>query len=101
MALSQVRAWPSRDEQGWPTGYDGTRSSLARLKNLTSDVIGIFCGEVQHATQRVHGVRPLSRHDADLVVPEHTLHQIAVLKGIAAHYVMRRACELCATRWRL
>ncbi len=89
VALSQVRAWPSRVEQGWPTGYDGTRSSLARLKNLTSDLIGIFCGEVQHATQRVHGVRPLSRYDADLVVPQQTLHQIGVLKGIAAHYVMR------------
>jgi dGTPase len=31
------------------------------------------------------------RHRADLVVPEETLHEIAVLKGVAAHYVMRAA----------
>ena len=29
------------------------------------------------------------RHAADLVVPEATAHEIAVLKGVAAHYVMR------------
>ena len=29
------------------------------------------------------------RHDADLVVPDSTRDEIAVLKGVAAHYVMR------------
>ena len=32
----------------------------------------------------------LLRHAADLVVPEESLVEMAVLKGIAAHYVMRR-----------
>jgi dGTPase len=59
------------------------------LKNLTSDLIGIFCGSVHRATQQQYGERPLVRHEADLVVPEETLHEIAVLKGVAAHYVMR------------
>ena len=32
---------------------------------------------------------PFVRYDADLVVPDATEREIAVLKGIAAHYVMR------------
>ncbi|MCB8957604.1 MAG: deoxyguanosinetriphosphate triphosphohydrolase [Nocardioides sp.] len=74
---------------GWPEApYDGTRRSLAALKNLTSDLIGRFCGAVQHATFEA-GDGPFVRYAADLVVPEETRLEIAVLKGIAAHYVMR------------
>jgi dGTPase len=81
----------------WPgTSYDGSRGGLARLKNLTSDLIGVFCGEVHAATRERFGDAPLVRHAADLVVPEATVHEIAVLKGIAAHYVMR-APERLAT----
>lgn len=80
--LRAVAAWPT-------TAYDGTRAGLARLKNLTSDVIGIFCGQVHHATRERWGEGPLVRHRADLVVPRETEAEIAVLKGIAAHYVMR------------
>ena len=36
-----------------------------------------------------HGDRALVRHQADLVIPAETAQEIAVLKGIAAHYVMR------------
>ncbi len=84
-ALARMRAVGS-----WPRApYDGSRRGMAALKNLTSDLIGIFCGSVHEATREVYGDRPLVRHDADLVVPESTGHEIAVLKGIAAHYVMR------------
>jgi len=73
----------------WPAAsYDGTRRSLAELKNLTSDLIGRFCGAVQEATYAASG-GPFVRHRADLVLPERTRHEIAVLKGIAAHYVMQ------------
>ncbi len=84
-ALGRVRsvaAWPD-------SPYDGSRRTLAALKNLTSDLIGIFCGSVHRATQLEYGDRPLVRHQADLVVPAATAQEIAVLKGIAAHYVMR------------
>jgi dGTPase len=84
-ALGRVRsvtAWPD-------SPYDGSRRTLAALKNLTSDLIGIFCGSVHRATQLEYGARPLVRHEADLVVPGATVQEIAVLKGIAAHYVMR------------
>ncbi len=84
-ALRRLRAVGS-----WPgAAYDGSRRHLAALKDLTSDLIGIFCGSVHQATAGEYGVRPLVRHEADLVVPAGTGHEIAVLKGIAAHYVMR------------
>lgn len=74
---------------GWPTTpYDGSRRSLAALKNLTSDVIGRFCGDVQAATFAA-SAGPPARHGADLVVPRETWVEITVLKAIAAHYVMQ------------
>jgi dGTPase len=79
--LRAVGSWPD-------TPYDGSRRSLAALKNLTSDLIGRFCGAVQTATLAT-GAGPWARYAADLVVPDRTRLEIAVLKGIAAHYVMR------------
>ncbi len=78
-----------RGVQGWPgAAYDGTRRSLAALKNVTSDLIGRFCGSVQQATfARREG--PFRRYGADVVVPEQTRLEIGFLKGVAAHYVMR------------
>ncbi len=84
-AMARVRAVGS-----WPdAAYDGSRRALASLKNLTSDLIGVFCGEVHRATVERHGPGPLVRHGADLVVPDATLAEVSVLKGVAAHYVMR------------
>jgi dGTPase len=86
-ALRELRAMPS-----WPRGtYTGSRGAQAALKNLTSDLIGAFCSSVQHATHDKYGTGPLTRYDADLVVPRETGLGIAVLKGVAAHYVMRAA----------
>lgn len=79
--LVAIEAWPR-------TAYDGSRRHLAALKNLTSDVIGRFCGAVQTATFAA-AEGPFVRYRASLVVPERTRLEIAVLKGIAAHYVMR------------
>ena len=74
----------------WPrSAYDGSRRSLAAIKNLTSDLIGRFCGSVQESTFAAAGGEPLVRHRADLVVPARTEVEIGVLKGIAAHYVMQ------------
>ncbi|MGA8257755.1 MAG: deoxyguanosinetriphosphate triphosphohydrolase, partial [Nocardioides sp.] len=82
-ALQSVGSWP-RD------AYDGSRRSLAALKNLTSDLIGRFCGAVQHATFAA-SEGPFIRFAADVVVPPETRLEIAVMKGIAAHYVMQAA----------
>ena len=79
--LRAIGSWPSAP-------YDGSRASMAALKNLTSDLIGRFCGAVQEATFAA-GSGPFVRYAADLVVPDQTMLEIAVLKGVAAHYVMR------------
>ncbi|WP_028656803.1 deoxyguanosinetriphosphate triphosphohydrolase [Nocardioides sp. J54] len=81
--LRSVGSWPS-------TSYDGSRPALAALKNLTSDLIGRFCGAVQQATFAASS-GPFARYAADLVVPADTWAEITVLKGIAAHYVMQDA----------
>lgn len=83
-----------RASAAWPATFDGTRKSLAALKNLTSDLIGIFCGAVQRATREAYGDAPLVRHSADLVIPTRTWQQIHALKGVAAHYVMTSAERL-------
>ncbi|PVG83474.1 deoxyguanosinetriphosphate triphosphohydrolase [Nocardioides gansuensis] len=78
-----------RRQASWPrTAYDGSRRSLGAIKNLTSDLIGRFCGSVQAATFAAAD-EPLVRHRADLVVPRETELEIGILKGIAAHYVMQ------------
>lgn len=79
--FERIGSWPA-------SSYDGTRGSLAALKNLTSDLIGRFCGAVQQATFAA-SAGPFVRYHADLVVPEDTWTEITVLKGIAAHYVMQ------------
>jgi dGTPase len=80
--LRSVGSWPG-------TSYDGSRSALAALKDLTSDLIGLFCRQVHDATSERYGGLPLVRYAADLVVPRETGLAIAALKGVAAHYVMR------------
>jgi dGTPase len=80
-ALIEVESWPD-------AAYDGSRRSLGALKNLTSDLIGRFCGAVQEATF-ASAEGPFVRYRADLVVPAGTVVEMAVLKGIAAHYVMQ------------
>ncbi|QYJ05510.1 deoxyguanosinetriphosphate triphosphohydrolase [Nocardioides panacisoli] len=79
--LEAVGSWPR-------AAYDGTRRSQAALKNLTSDLIGRFCGSVQAATFGAADGPPV-RHRAELVVPDETRLEITVLKGIAAYYVMQ------------
>jgi dGTPase len=75
---------------GWPAApYDGSRVGLAALKNLTSSLIGDFCAAATAATHEAFGSAPLARYAADLVVPHETNLEIAVLKGVAAHLVMR------------
>ncbi|MCL6538112.1 MAG: deoxyguanosinetriphosphate triphosphohydrolase [Acidothermus sp.] len=77
-------------EPWWPTEYDGSRRSLAALKNLTSQLIGRFCQAAEAATRESYGRRPLNRYAADLVVPRESRVECGLLKAVTAHYVMRR-----------
>ena len=72
----------------WIDSWDGSRRDLARLKNLTSQLIGRFAGEAVRATRAAHPEGSLARFSADVVVPFETRAEIAVLKGIVAANVM-------------
>jgi dGTPase len=77
----------------WPERFDGGPASLAGLKHLTSELIGRFCRAAQEATLASGAGAtdgPLTRYDADLVVPRRQRLECALLKGVAAHYVMSR-----------
>ncbi len=101
--VAQVREWydpaVSDDELGaalerlaalpiWVRSYDGSRRDLANLKDMTSQLIGRFCGAAEAATRAAYGPGRLTRYAADLVVPPGTAAEIFVLKGVAALYVM-------------
>ena len=79
-SLSTLDAWVRR--------HDGSRRALAALKDLTSQLIGRFCGAAIAATREAYGSGPLTRYAAQLVVPPATLAEILVLKGLAVTYVM-------------
>jgi len=72
----------------WIDSWDSSRRDLARLKNLTSQLIGRFAGEAVRATRRAHPEGTLARFAADVVIPDETRAEIAVLKGIVAANVM-------------
>ncbi|PWV57892.1 MULTISPECIES: deoxyguanosinetriphosphate triphosphohydrolase [Nocardiopsis] len=77
-------------EPVWPTEFTGDLASLAALKNLTSELIGRFCRAAEGATRRAHGPGRLTRYRADLVLPRRALLECALLKAVAAHFVMSR-----------
>ncbi|MGC3021609.1 MULTISPECIES: deoxyguanosinetriphosphate triphosphohydrolase [unclassified Brevibacterium] len=83
-ALSRLQAaayWPSET-------FDGSRRAQASLKHMSSQLIGRFVGAAEAATREEFGWEPLARYSASLVVPETTVVEIAVLKGMATLTVM-------------
>lgn len=97
--LYAVDAQPAEFEQAvrelvglpcWPAAHDGSLFSLAALKNLTSQLIGRFCQSVEAATREAYGRGPLTRYDADLVVPRASRLECDLLKAVTAHYVVNR-----------
>ena len=71
-------------------GYDGSYAAQAAAKRATSELTGRFAGAAVAATRAAHGEAPLARYAADLVVPDAIAAECALLKAVAAHYVMRR-----------
>ncbi|MFG6502218.1 deoxyguanosinetriphosphate triphosphohydrolase [Microbacterium sp. P05] len=66
----------------WLPSFDGTRPDLARLKNLTSDLIGRFARAATTATREAYPADTLTRYRAHVVVPRVVEAEMAVLKGI-------------------
>ncbi|MGH3266418.1 MAG: deoxyguanosinetriphosphate triphosphohydrolase [Trebonia sp.] len=74
----------------WRFSFDGGPASLAAAKHLTSELVGRLCQAAQGGTRAEAGFAPLRRYAADLVVPRRQLLECALLKAVAAHYVMTR-----------
>ncbi len=76
----------------WPDRFDGGPVAAAAVKNLTSELIGRFCDAALRATLAAHlgQAGPFTRYFADLAVPRRQRLECALLKGVTAHYVMRR-----------
>ncbi len=84
----------------WQFTFDAGPASLDAAKNLTSELVGRLCRAAEDATlatqpdraaQASTGSSPgLTRYDADLVLPRRQRLECALLKAIAAHYVMSR-----------
>ncbi|WP_395243262.1 deoxyguanosinetriphosphate triphosphohydrolase [Agromyces sp. MMS24-K17] len=72
----------------WMSSWDGSRRDQARLKDLTSQLIGRFAHVATDATRSAFPMASLIRFDADVVVPREVQAEIAVLKGIVATFVM-------------
>ncbi|MCU1655407.1 MAG: deoxyguanosinetriphosphate triphosphohydrolase [Pseudonocardiales bacterium] len=71
-------------------GYDGSYLAQAAAKRATSELTGRFAGAAVHATRAKYGDEPMSRYEADLVVPAAIAAECALLKAMATYYVVRR-----------
>ena len=75
----------------WPKNYDGSHRHLARLKDLASQLVGRFALAAESATRDQYGDGPLTRYNANLVVPRAQRIEVAILKSIATYYVINAA----------
>src|SRR5690606_41390341 len=66
----------------WLSTFDRSRRDLARLKNLTSDLIGRFARASVSATREAHPGPSIARYSGHAVVPRVVESEIAVLAGI-------------------
>ncbi len=101
--LTAIQAWVgfdfARDELAdalyrlmrlpeWIASFNGTRADHARLKNLTSDLIGRFARAATSATREAYGLSTLTRYRAHVIVPRVVEAEMAVLKGIIGAVVV-------------
>lgn len=74
--------------EAWLDSWNATRTAQARLKNLTSQLIGRFVRAATRATRAAYPQGSIVRFGASIVVPDRIRAEIAVLKGIVAAFVM-------------
>ncbi len=77
-----------------PLEHDGSRRALARLKDMTSRLIGRFVLAAHLGTRQAYGDGPLIRYDAQVLVPRATRAECNLLKALAAHFVMLSASRI-------
>ncbi|MBM9469515.1 deoxyguanosinetriphosphate triphosphohydrolase [Nakamurella leprariae] len=72
--------------------------AAAAVKQMTSELTGRLATGPILATREITGPDPLTRYDADLVVPRRLRAEVAVLKAMAVRYVMADPRRLAAQR---
>lgn len=77
-----------RSNTNWLLKFDQDPKDLAKLKNLTSDLIGSFVMRTIEAVREAGGNSSIARYKTSLTVPSEVRSEIAVLKGLVASQVM-------------
>ena len=77
-----------RKNEYWLTDFDSSAKSLARLKNLTSDLIGSFVSRTIESVMAHSDRKTITRYGGSIIVPMEVRAEIAVLKGLVASQVM-------------
>ncbi len=72
----------------WPAQYNGTHADLARLKDLTSQLVGRFALAAERATRNKYGSGDLTRYAANLEIPREQHVEVSMLKAIAGFYII-------------
>jgi dGTPase len=92
--LDALLELPTLRDLAASSDQEGSYAAQAAAKRATSELTGRFAGAAITATRAAHGDGPLARYDAGLVVPAAIAAECALLKAIAAEYVMRRPAVL-------
>ena len=77
-----------RKNEYWLTDFDSSAKSLAKLKNLTSDLIGSYVSRTIEAVMGHSDRKAITRYGGSIIVPMEVRAEIAVLKGLVASQVM-------------
>ena len=99
-SLDQLLALPALVDL---RGFDQSHAALTAAKRATSELTGRFAGAAAAATLGQAGPGPLTRYAADLTIPAEVVVECALLKAMAARYVMHSeaAAERRAAQGRL
>ena len=73
----------------WPKDFDRSHRHLARLKDLTSQLIERFALAAEQETREHFGDGDLTRYAANLLVPRAQRVEVALLKSMAGYYIIR------------
>jgi dGTPase len=73
----------------WPREFDRSHRHLARLKDLTSQLVGRFALAAERETRAHFGDGDLTRYSATLLVPREQRVEVALLKSMAGYYIIK------------